>query len=86
MDELYWGRDQSEPRVNTPTVNIYVSSIENEAKQCQGGIHDVNNPLKEELGGGGLRGLTGSALDHLSSNLGVGITEGCFIFDFASLP
>ena len=23
---------------------------------------------------------------HLSSNLGVGITEGCFIFDFASLP
>ena len=23
---------------------------------------------------------------HLSSNLGVGISEGCFIFDFASLP
>ena len=23
---------------------------------------------------------------HLSWNLGVGISEGCFIFDFASLP
>jgi len=23
---------------------------------------------------------------HLSSNLGVGISESCFIFDFASLP
>ena len=35
-----------------------------------------------------LCGLTGSALDHISlnSNLGMGISEGCFIFDFASLP
>ena len=34
-----------------------------------------------------LRGLTGIT-DHyyLSSNLDVGIYEGCFIFDFASLP
>ena len=23
---------------------------------------------------------------HLGSNLGVGISEGCFVFDFASLP
>ena len=34
---------------------------------------------------------TGSALDHIShynpsSNLGVGISDGCFIFDFATLP
>jgi len=33
---------------------------------------------------------SGSVLDHRSlppcSNLGVGISEGCFIFDFASLP
>ena len=36
-----------------------------------------------------LRGLTGSALDYISlpsSNLGVDISEGCFVLDFASLP
>ena len=37
-----------------------------------------------------LCGLTGSALDHISlppsSNLGMGISTGCFIFDFTSLP
>ena len=35
-------------------------------------------------------GLTDSVLDHyhgvLSSNLILGISEGCFIFDFAALP
>ena len=41
---------------------------------------------------GRLRGLTGSTLDHrslttqFSWNLGEVISEGCFIFDFASLP
>jgi len=41
---------------------------------------------------GRLRGLNDSALDHrlipnhLSSNIGVGITQGYFIFYFASLP
>jgi len=43
-----------------------------------------------ELTVGHLRGLVGSALDtypyHMSSNLGMSISEGCFIFDFASLP
>jgi len=37
-----------------------------------------------------LCGLAGSVLDHRllppCSNLGGGISEGCFIFDFASLP
>jgi len=37
-----------------------------------------------------IRGLVGRALDHRllppSSNLGVGISKACFIFDFASLP
>ena len=33
------------------------------------------------------RSLTGSVSDHydLSLNLGMGISDGCFIFDFASL-
>ena len=35
-------------------------------------------------------GLVGIALDHISlppsSNLNMGISEGCFIVDFASLP
>ena len=37
-----------------------------------------------------LHGLTGSALDHRSLpsefESHVGISEGCFIFDFSSLP
>ena len=35
-----------------------------------------------------LGGLTGSALDHrsLPPEFSVGISEGCFIFDLASLP
>jgi len=37
---------------------------------------------------GRLRGLTDSMLDHrsLSLHLRMGISEGCFIFDFVSLP
>jgi len=46
--------------------------------------------LQEGTPMGGLRGLFGSALDHRSlppefESRG-GISEGCFIFDFASLP
>ena len=33
---------------------------------------------------GRLRGLVGSVLYHPYSNMSVGISEGCFIFDFAS--
>jgi len=37
-----------------------------------------------------LHGLVGSVLDHRSLpqslNLGVAISQGCFIFDFISLP